>query len=270
LRRRPPILRTLAALVVVGLIAWLGWLWYQGSSFVRIRHVTVTGLSGPDVSAIRSALTVTALQMTTMKLQVERLEEAVSAYPFVESITVQRHGAHAVTIDVAEQVPVAMVDIGGEAEVVDGRDQILGQSAIPHGLLPQLTLGTASANDTVTDPNTRAEVATLAAAPYAMLAHIQSASWNRQNGVVVALRSGPQVYFGAASELTQKWQDAVAVLQNSASRGAAYIDVSDPGRPAAGVSVTSTQVRSLGLEPGTSTTAQAAASATTTGPTVGP
>jgi hypothetical protein len=103
-----------------------------------------------------------------------------------------------------------------------------------------------------------------------MLAHIQSASWSEQNGVVLQLRGGPQVYFGADSKLTQKWQDAVAVLQNSASRGAAYIDVSDPGRPAAGVGVTSAQVQSLGLEPGTSTTAQAAASATTTSPTVGP
>jgi hypothetical protein len=50
----------------------------------------------------------------------------------------------------------------------------------------------------------------------------------------VALRDGPQLYFGESSQLTAKWDSAVAVLANASSAGAAYIDVSDPARPAAG------------------------------------
>ena len=50
----------------------------------------------------------------------------------------------------------------------------------------------------------------------------------------MALRDGPQLYFGGAGQLTAKWNSAVAVLANSSSAGAAYIDVSDPSRPGRG------------------------------------
>ena len=50
----------------------------------------------------------------------------------------------------------------------------------------------------------------------------------------MTLRSGPELYFGASDRLTAKWDSAVAVLANASSAGAAYIDVSDPSRPAAG------------------------------------
>jgi len=264
LPRRAPRWRTLAILVAIGLLAWVAWLWYQGSGFVRVRHVTVIGLSGPDVSQIRAALTSTALGMTTMKLQVSKLENAVAAYPYVESITVVRHGAHAITIDVAEQVPVALTEVGGQALVVDGRDQILTDSTIPHGLLPEVRLALSPTGEIVTSSDARAVIAVLAAAPYALLAHIQSAAWNASHGVVVRLRDGPEVYFGPTQQLRQKWQDAVAVLQNSSSAGASYIDVSDPGRPAAGVSVSAAQAQSLGLEPAATTSTQTSAETPTT------
>jgi hypothetical protein len=50
----------------------------------------------------------------------------------------------------------------------------------------------------------------------------------------VALRDGPELYFGDASRLAAKWNSAVVVLANSSSAGSAYIDVTDPSRPAAG------------------------------------
>lgn len=264
--RRAPRLRTLAILVLIALLAWVGWSWYRGSSFVRIRQVTVTGLSGPDVAGIRAALTNAALGMTTMNVQVAKLEAAVQSYPYVESITIVRHGGHGVTIEVAEQVPVALIEVGGQADVVDGHGQILTQSTIPHGLLPQVPLRSAPAGDTVTAPGARAAIATLAAAPYALLAHIQSATWNAARGVIVQLRDGPQLYFGAGDQLTSKWRAAVAVMQNSSSASAGYIDVSDPSRPAAGVAVSTAQAQSLGLEPARTTTSQ---SSTTPGQTSG-
>ena len=51
---------------------------------------------------------------------------------------------------------------------------------------------------------------------------------------VVGWGETPQVYLGDPTDLTQKWSAAVAVLSDSGSAGAAYIDVSDPRRPAAG------------------------------------
>ena len=40
---------TLVLVLVLALCVWLGWLWYRSSSFVKVEHVTVAGLSGPDI-----------------------------------------------------------------------------------------------------------------------------------------------------------------------------------------------------------------------------
>jgi hypothetical protein len=77
----------------------------------------------------------------------------------------------------------------------------------------------------------------LAAAPYRFLPHIARVVTNSTHGVVIELRSGPQVYFGPAGQLADKWTAVLAVLSargSAAAAGAAYIDVSDPARPAVG------------------------------------
>ena len=82
----------------------------------------------------------------------------------------------------------------------------------------------------------------------------------------MTLRNGPLVYFGDNSLPHAKWDSAAAVLASPTSRGASYIDVSLPGRPAAQVANpatsdssggSSTAVASLNgfgsLQPSTST-----------------
>ena len=78
------------------------------------------------------------------------------------------------------------------------------------------------------------EVRMLAAAPYQLLPKVQLASSDSTHGLVVQLRNGPRVYFGGADRLRAKWDAVAAVLAAPSSVGAAYIDVSDPARPAAG------------------------------------
>ena len=53
-------------------------------------------------------------------------------------------------------------------------------------------------------------------------------------GLVAYLRNGPQVIFGSAKALDEKWAAAAAVLADGSSRGASYIDVRMPDRPVAG------------------------------------
>ena len=71
--RRLRSLHTLVLVLALLLVAWLGWLWYRGSSFVRVQRVTVTGLSGPDVPQIRNALSSAALEMTTLNVSIAKL-----------------------------------------------------------------------------------------------------------------------------------------------------------------------------------------------------
>lgn len=253
LPRRLRSLHTLAIVLVLVLVGWLGWSWYRGSSFVKVQRVTVTGLSGPDVPQIRDALRSAALQMTTLDMNIGRLESAVSRYGYVQRLTVSAQGAHGVVIRVTERIPVALVQAGGQQQVVDADGQLLPGSTT-HGALPVVPLASAPDGTSISAPGARAAIATLAAAPYALLAHVQRATSGSAHGVGVQLRNGPVVYFGPATQLTRKWTAAVAVLQSKDSVGASYIDVTDPSRPAAGAGVTPNQASALGLAAGGTTT----------------
>jgi hypothetical protein len=78
---------------------------------------------------------------------------------------------------------------------------------------------------------------------------------------VAQLRNGPSIYFGDANQLAAKWSAAVAVLADSGSAEAVYIDVTDPQRPAAGAGSDSNS--SSGVGTGTDTAATGSGSAAT-------
>ncbi len=212
--RRIRSFHTLALLLVVAGLGWVAWTWYRASSFVKVEHVTVTGVSGPDVVQIRRALTTAALGMTTLHMNVARLEQAVSEYGYVQGLTVTRHGAHSVSIAATEQIPVALVEVGGSGEIVDGSGQLLPNTEIPHGVLPTVPIKAAPAADMITARGARAAITVLAAAPYSLLAHVASATSSSAHGVILQLRNGPQIYFGPADDLKAKWVAATAVLQD--------------------------------------------------------
>jgi cell division protein FtsQ len=261
LPRRLRSLHTLAIVVAVILFGWLGWTWYRGSSLVKVQRVTVTGLSGPDVPQIRAALRAAALRMTTLDMNLATLESSVSQYGYVQKLTVTTRGAHDVVIRVGEQVPVAVVQVGGQDQAVDAVGQLLSGS-IAHGALPTVPLASPSDGSSITAPGARAVLAVLGAAPYALLAHVERATSSSAHGVIVQLRSGPVIYFGPATQLARKWTAAVAVLQSKYSVGASYLDVTDPSRPAAGAGVSQHQATVLGLGAGAAgTTAGTATSA---------
>lgn len=224
----------LALVVLLGLI---GWLWFRDSSFVRIERVTVSGVSGPNAGQIRSTLRRTALNMTTLDLNVGRLDAAVGSYPQVRSLAVTTSGRHSVTIAVVERVPVAAVRTGGRAVVVDADGLLLRHATASPTELPTLSLATAPDGQRIMSLAGRAQVAVLAAAPTKLLAHVLGAAYSSAHGVILQLRAGPQVDFGSDAQLAAKWDALVAVLQSSTSAGAAYIDVTDPEHPAAGVTV---------------------------------
>lgn len=263
LPRRLRSLHTLVLVLVLAGLGWLGWTWYRGSSFVKVHRVTVTGLSGPDVPQIRTALTDAALTMTTLDMRITTLESAVSQYPYVQAITVSHQGAHAVTIHVSEQVPVALVVAGGRAQTVDAQGQILRQATLPTGVLPRVSLRVAPAGGRVRGAGPMAVLAVLGAAPYRLLAHISNATSSSAHGVIVQLRHGPQLYFGPTDSLRRKWRAVVAVLQNAESAGAGYIDVTDPSQPAAGVGLSTSQAVALGLAQGTAVTGTAGSTGST-------
>lgn len=227
-------------LAVLGLVAAAallggGWLWFQDSSFVSVEHVAVTGPSGPDAAAIRAALDSAARSMTTLDVQTSRLYGAVSGFPVVKKLEVSAQFPHGMRIHVVEELPVAVVTAGGSKVGVAGDGTLLRDLAtLP--ALPRIQLAVPPGGPRVTEPGALSALAAANAAPRPLLSRITIISASAQHGIVAQLRDGPAVYLGDTSELEAKWNALVAVLADAGSAGASYIDVTDPGRPAAGVS----------------------------------
>jgi cell division protein FtsQ len=254
--RRRPTMAVVAVLAGLAVVLGCGWVWFRDSSLVSVKRVQITGVSGPGAARIRAALRSSILDMTTLDVDMARLRASVQAYPDVRTLSVGTHFPHAVVIHVFEQIPVAALTAAGRSVAVSGSGALLGRPVASDGRLPQIALGYVPSSPRLRAAGPRAIVAVLAAAPWRMLGHVEGASRNAADGVVVKLRSGPEILFGPANDLPAKWAAALAVLGSSGASGAQYIDVSDPGHPAAGArtpSGTTTAPNATGA-PGTSTT----------------
>jgi cell division protein FtsQ len=223
----------LAILVVLALAAGGGWLWFRDSSVVTVSRVTVTGLEGPGAGRIRSALIAAARGMTTLDVQVSRLHTAVQPFPDVRALKVTTEFPHGLRIHVIEQTPAAVLSAAGHRLAVSADGTVL-RDVRPSRGLPAIAVRALPAGTRLAPGSPRAELSVLAAAPRPLRSRIVLVGDGPLHGIVVHLRRGPSLYFGTAGQLREKWIAAAAVLANERSAGAAYIDLSDPQRPAAG------------------------------------
>jgi hypothetical protein len=127
---------------------------------------------------------------------------------------------------------VAIVSAGGVQVAVASDGTLLRGTSVP-GSLPTITLA-ASPGGTHVRGSTLEVVRLLAAAPYQLLDKVSQASGGGTHGLEAQLRNGPKLYFGGDADLAAKWASAAAVLADSGSAGADYIDVTVASRPAAG------------------------------------
>jgi cell division protein FtsQ len=219
---------------VVALLVLLGgaFLWLRDSSLVAVQHVRVIVASGPDTTQIRRALVSAAHNMTTLDVKMGQLRTAVAPYPVVKSLQVSTQFPHGMRIRVIEQVPVAVVLAAGQRTAVSADGTLLHDVVAPSAL-PTISLPIPPGGAHVTG-TTLNEVMLMAAAPYQLLSRISQVSDGSGHGLIAQVRGGPSIYFGGTGKLHYKWSSATAVLANSGSAGAVYIDVTDPNRPVAG------------------------------------
>jgi cell division protein FtsQ len=229
--RLRPSARLIAAVAGVVVVLGAGFLWFRDSSLVAVKRVQVIGASGPDAGHIRAALVAAAHAMTTMDVNTGQLHTAVAPYPDVKSLQVSTQFPHGMRIRVIEQIPVAVVTEAGRRIAVAGDGTLLHSGA--DSSLPVIPLRVPPGGPRLTG-YALAEVQLLSDAPYQLLARIATVTDGAAHGLAAQLRSGPEIYFGESSSLVAKWSSAAAVLANSGSAGASYIDVTDPNRPAAG------------------------------------
>jgi cell division protein FtsQ len=256
----------LAALIAAPLFIG-GWLLLRKSSFVTVEHVHVSGVHGADASAIEAALSGAAQHMSTLDLHPAALRAAVASFPIVRSIHAIPSFPHGLHIEVAEQLPVAALNVGGERTAVAADGVVLGPALLSDSL-PALSESAAEASvgRRLHDWTLRGTLTVLGDAP-APLARKVKRVYTGPEGLTLAMRNGLLVYFGDASLPHAKWLSLARVLADPSSAGAAYVDVRLPERPAAGFAdgvvpgtgVTGTEVGSVS-DP--STAAQLAAGLT--------
>lgn len=237
-RLRVVLLTMLVALPLLG----GGWLWLRHSSLVAVEHVQVRGLSaahGGQAGAIEAALDGAARGMSTLDVKAGALRAAVASYPIVRSVRARASLPHGLRIDVVEQPPVAALSVDGLRTAVAADGIVLGPGYLT-GALPGLVAprsarlaGPPASGRRVRGASLLAALAVLGAAP-ARLAPAVTRAYLGSKGVTLALRGGVLAYFGDATRPHAKWLSLARVLADPGSRGAIYVDVRLPERPAAG------------------------------------
>jgi cell division protein FtsQ len=246
-KRRVSVRARRLVIAVVATVAILagGWLWVRDSSLVAINRVTVTGVYGPDAGQIRTVLGAAARNMTTLDVRVSQLRNAVAPYPVVKDIHVSTQFPHGMRIQVAELLPVGAVLADGRSIAASPDGTLLPDASTSS--LPTIPLQSLPGGSRVTERPALNALTLLANAPTRLEARISQVSTTSAHGLVVQLRNGPSLYFGDLSDVDAKWIAATEVLADPGSAGATYVDVSEPSRPAAGVS--DSAVVAAGLAP---------------------
>jgi cell division protein FtsQ len=270
----PRFKRRLLVLVIVCLALAVGYqFWLRDSSLVAVEKVTVTGLTTKDADRLRSALTTAGRTMTTLHLDRAALERAVTGYPVVRDLEVKPDFPHGLQVHVIEYQPAAI------AESDAGRIPVAGDGTILRGLavegdLPTVEVDGALGEDRLLDSGARGAAAVAGAAPAALRARIDEIGrGSAHDGFVATLRDGPELIFGGATGLRAKWAAAARVLADLEARGASYVDLRIPSRPAVGglAATTLTPVAPAGTGTSTAptgTVVDPAATAAPTAPTV--
>ena len=233
--------RALAAVGVLFVVLAGAWLWLRDSSLASVDEVTVTGVQGADAAAIRSALTAAAHRMTTLDVDTGELRSAMRLYPVVADVRVSADFPHRLRIDVVERRPLGTVSIGGRLTAVSADGTVLNDLGSGTTLPEITTPAPVPAGARVTEPAVRRALALLAAASPGIIPRLSQAGSDPTHGLSAQLRNGPRLYFGDGSRLAAKWMAVTAVLGDPGSSGAAYIDVTDPERHAAGAGSAQTQ-----------------------------
>jgi cell division protein FtsQ len=231
LRFLPPRMRRRVFMVLaVCLVLAAGFqFWLRDSTLVAVEQVKVTGLTTKDASRVRAALVSAAHTMTTLHVDQAELEDSIAAYPVVRALQVQADFPHRLEIRVIEHRPAAIV--GGLPVAGDGT--ILRGLPV-EGRLPEIELRGKLDGNRLSDPATLHAARVAGGAPAPLRGRLERIVIRAEDGIVVELRDGPELYFGNATRVRAKWIAAVRILADPEAAGASYIDVRLPGRPAAG------------------------------------
>jgi len=226
--RRRSLIWSLAALTVFVLVL----LGAAMSPLLDIAEVQVVGAATPEHAAAIQAASGLSEGDSIVTFLPGRAADKVEGLPWVASAAVDRDLPNIVRIKVVERVPVGWVKAGSRILVVDGTGRVLARADAPPPGLPEL-VGVAD----LAGPGGHVRPATLPATAAALgPARGPRGAWVLPNGGAVRVRGGggPQLRFGAPTQVTAKARVGAAVLAALGGTPVSYIDVTVPAAPVSG------------------------------------
>ena len=171
--------------------------------------------------------------MTTLHVDREALDRAVAGYPVVRRLEVQPDFPHGLSVKVVEYQPAAIAVSDAGRVPVAGDGTILRGVKV-EGSLPTVAVDGALGTEFLVDRGALGAAAVAGGAPAVLRGRIADVERRGDDGYVAELRDGPELIFGPATQLRAKWAAAARVLADLEARGASYVDLRIPDRPAVG------------------------------------
>lgn len=222
-RRWVRVLLAVLGVAMLGTLVWLVWF----SSVLAVRDVEVSGRTTLKQSQVLDAAQV-PVGRPLARVDVDAIDQRVSALDRVDSVSVTRSWPHAVSIDVVERTPVVWARIGGQVRGID-RNGIAYRSydSPPDGLL-EATIDIADARDRLQTAEAVAAVVVLIRdRDRSLRQDVESVSARSKDSIELTLTRGRTVVWGSDSDGRRKLQVLEPLLRLDASR----YDVSAPDQP---------------------------------------
>jgi cell division protein FtsQ len=225
--------KRLACLAALPLLGLGGWMVLRDSALFSVDQVIVIGLSPNALPAVSGKLDAAARAQTTTDFSIDALRASVARYTLIADVRAQTQFPHGVRIVVRERHLIARLDVAHHLFALAADGSVI--TGLAHmGSLAIVRSTHYPGNGHTRDPFALLALRLLSDAP-AALRHRTTTITVTGGALTIQLRRGPRLIFGNAALPHAKWDAAAAVLADPSSRGASYIDLRLPSRPAAQV-----------------------------------
>jgi cell division protein FtsQ len=227
-RRRLHALVALLVLAILGAVAWL----VTHSALLDVDRVRVTATQHVTAADVRHASGV-RLGEPLLFLDLGAVERRIERLPWVDQARADRRLSGEVDLHVTERAPAAWARRTADVvALVDAHGRVLADAPEPPGELAELS-GLAKIPPPGGQITPRAAAQALEKLPDELHGRVTRVGASGE-GVVLALRDGPEVRLGPPDHVPDKTRAALAVLGTITGPPPAYVDVRVPTAPVTG------------------------------------
>ena len=226
-------------------------LWIVSGPLLGISTVAVQGYTGKQQAAVQQTAELVAGTGSMVRLPRGDMRRALTRFPGVLDASIERDGLRSISVEVEMGDPVAVLSLAsGQRYLLSPSGQVMGAAEGTAGL-PVIRVASYPPGGVLAEPGQRAALTFIGWLPPEYAGRLRNVR-GEGGRLFATLANGLELRIGPPTDLAEKAQALVAVLSQAdpeALSAAAYLDISNPGRPMLG-----SKVVPLTDEDGTSTT----------------